>query len=234
MIKYKKERRQNMKNKLKKEIENKLKKIINIGINIDSLLEESKTLFESTSTIESLNIYLAKLQKYDCFINLYDQLENIKTKESFDDYRSSIIYILEELKNKDEFIDDNYSKYINKIYDLAYTYMLYEFIYTSENKLFNYFNNNYHDFWYINEFLKRDIEKIKYSINYIEGQEELLKIIKTKNLSHYMAKEIIINLCICLHRNEFLKEINQKLENTIKNFMQFIISYILNSVHMET
>ena len=105
--------------------------------------------------------------------------------------------------------------------------MKYEFIYNDSSLLFDYFTSNLHDFWYINEFIKRDIEELTSSINYIEGLDELTNTI-SNNRNHLMDKKIILALCKCELREEYTKASEIKLKEYYDKFKKIYHKLFIN------
>lgn len=232
-------------NNLKKTVENKLEEISKTGINTDELTNDLNNIcdyykLEISIYMESgqtpiIQKYIQKLYSflenittnYDDFIELYQTFESYKNDllNTLTDLKMNtninlIIKKLEELKNKDEFLNEKFTNYLFNIYKISYEYMKCELIQCKKSMLYEYFKSNEHDFWYINEFIKEEIENLKSSANIIFNYDKLEIALNNKSTyeNHYMTENIIKELAICTNSDYYKKVCNIEFEKKYNKF----------------
>ena len=146
----------------------------------------------STASLKSPKWFFSSLNRK---LNNYDVSSDVGV----------VINILENLKKDDLFLDDSMIFLIEDIYKICYLYMKLDFLYNHSSMLFDYFKSNYHDFWYINEFVKADILELENSLNSVLGINELMVNVnecRCDENDNFMNEDLLKSLAVCSYPNE--------------------------------
>lgn len=207
-------------------LNSKLKKLVDLILEIEDMgvdLSEVKNClnnmkgFSSNNVIYSKveNLYRALLNQYGKYINFKKILFSIKDETNLSVKKNNLDFCiqffmreLDNLRDNDIFINDDFSKFIGDIYSVGFELMMREFLINGESKLYNYFLPNFHDRDMISIFIELQIETL-FSTNNVYGLNELSRVIDKKD--GLFDKDVIIQIIICMYPKTILKVFNQKI-----------------------
>ena len=211
-----------------------------LGIDMTNYRTRIYDIFGSDSYTVLLgvkSVYYEIFKKYNNFLNINRFFSSLNIKLNNYDISSDvgvIINVLENLKNDDLFLNDSMIFLIEDIYKICYLYMKLDFLYNHSSMLFDYFKSNYHDFWYINEFIKLDIEELNSSINFLNGLDELNVLIDSRDdKSHFMFGSILDKMSYVMYFKVYKKYVLKKINEFKVNFSR-IHQRILDLVNFST
>ena len=117
-------------------------------------------------------------------------------------YENDFIMMIDLIKEIELLSIEEHETLVNSIYSVCYEYLKLIFIYNKDSNLFDGLKSNSYDREFINSFIKKDIDTLFQSVNYIEGILELREEIKKIKEDDYVSKEVIELLSICYYKEQ--------------------------------